>query len=74
MELWVLAAVLVTGLGLWSSLRQMSRPVRCRECGTTAEPMSRDLQGGFAPVVEIRYWCPRCVRVVARRCFTMAYE
>jgi hypothetical protein len=74
MELWVLAALLVTGLGLLLSLRHLDRPVRCRDCGEVTEPISRALENGFTPVVEIAFWCPRCARVVARRCLTVAFD
>jgi hypothetical protein len=74
MELWMLAALLFAGLGLVVSLRHLNRPVRCRDCGQPTEPIARDREGGFAPVVEIAFWCPRCARVVARRCLTMACD
>jgi predicted RNA-binding Zn-ribbon protein involved in translation (DUF1610 family) len=74
MDVWILAAVLTAVAGLAVSLRHLNRPRRCLDCGETTEPVTRDLEGGFTPVVEIAFWCPRCARVVARRCLTVAFD
>lgn len=74
MDLWILGAVLAAGISLLSSFRLLNRPRYCPECHRPTEATSRDHKGGFMPVVEIRFWCPRCARVVGRRYLTVAFD
>lgn len=69
-EALVLGGLLLGLAAVAVAVQGLDHAPRCRDCKAATEAEEAEVLGHCPPVIAVTYRCPRCHRVVFRRCLS----